>query len=79
MSIWPPLFQTMRVPGMNAVEGLALDTFGVAADDPNAPECVMRWATSALLRLYAEGDGELCAQLEAAIVQAAADFQRGMH
>lgn len=79
MSIWPPLFQTKHVPGKSAIEGLAFDMFGVTADDPNCPECVMRWATFSLLRLLSEGDANMCAKLDEAIAQAAADFKGSAH
>ena len=74
MNMWPPLFQENPIPGMHAIEGLALDMFGVRADDPNMPACVKRWALASLLRLHSEGLDEVCAKLDAAVETAAAEF-----
>lgn len=77
MSIWPPVFDAMRIPGKCTIEQVALETFGVAADDSNCPEPVMRWAFYLLVRLHSEADASANAKLDALIAQAAADFKRG--
>lgn len=74
MSMWPPVFQKGPIPGMHAIEGLALDMFGVRADDPNIPQCVKKWALASLLRLHSDGIGQCSEKLDVAIARAAAEF-----
>ncbi|MFC7301002.1 hypothetical protein [Cognatiluteimonas weifangensis] len=76
MSIWPLEFQSIRVPGMSAIEGLARDYFGVDPDAANCPDCVRRWAWLSLCRLHSDGDDHACELLDAAIRKAAAQFKR---
>lgn len=77
MSIWPPVFDAMRIPGKREIEQVALETFGVSADDRSCPEPVMRWAFYLLVRIHSEGDVSANAKLDSLIAQAAADFKRG--
>lgn len=75
MSLWPEELRSVRGAGMLTIEALALELFGVTANDPNCPKCLQRWAFLSLCRLHCEGDEHNSALLDAAIAKAAAEFK----